>query len=179
MIWAIIIVIGIILDQVSKHLITHFMDLYQSIPVIDGFFDIHYVTNTGGAWSMLSGHTWLLTLISVLMVAGLIFYMTRTRHACMRLGISLIVGGAIGNMIDRVFAGAVVDFLDFIIFGYDFPVFNLADILVVCGTGLLIVYVIGFYDAVQAKLDQATEAVKAAEDVEVIQTETLQEEPEN
>ncbi len=170
MIWAIIIVIGVILDQVFKHLVTHFMDLYQSIPIIDGFFSIHYVTNTGGAWSIFSNHTWILTVISALMTVGLIFYMTRTKHTFMRLGMSMIVGGALGNMIDRIFAGAVVDYLDFIIFGYDYPVFNFADILVVCGAGVLVVYVIGFYDKVQARLNVASQPAEAAEGTETAES---------
>ena len=167
MIWALVIIIGIVLDQSTKMLIKTSMELFQSIPVIKGFFDIYYVTNSGGAWSILADHTWLLTLISCIMVGAMTWYMIKNRDKFVKFSLSLIISGAVGNLIDRISNGKVVDFLAFDIFGYDFPTFNVADILVVVGTFALCAYIIFFYDKAETRRKEknATE-VSALEEQE-------------
>ena len=120
-------------DQITKYVVSHHLTHGQKNPVIEGFFYLTHCSNTGGAWSMFSGNAFILgmvSLIAVLLIAGIIFYCKNTLAA---FSLGAILAGALGNMIDRFLHGYVIDFLDFIIFGYDFPVFNVADICVVCG----------------------------------------------
>ncbi len=121
------------IDQVTKYVVSHHLAHGHKNTVIEGFFYLTHCSNTGGAWSMFSGNAVLLgvfSLVASLIVAGMIFYCKNTLAA---FSLGAILAGALGNMIDRFLHGYVVDFLDFIIFGYDFPVFNIADICVVLG----------------------------------------------
>lgn len=136
-IFSIIFVIGVVLDQVSKYIIKTNLEYLEEIPVIKGFFSISYVINTGAAWSFLNEHTWLLTIISIVSCVLCTYFLFSKKYAkdniFYTLGLSLIIAGGFGNLIDRALFQGVVDFLDFIIFGYDFPTFNVADICVVSG----------------------------------------------
>ena len=126
-------------DQLTKYIISHHYAHGQKNPIIDGFFYLTHCSNTGGAWSMFSGNAVVLGIISLLaslIIAGILLFAKNTGVA---FSLGGILAGAVGNMIDRFAHGYVVDFLDFIIFGYDFPVFNVADICVVCsGIGLIL-----------------------------------------
>ncbi len=141
MIWILVAVAEFVIDRVAKILISSNMALGQSNELIPGFFSLTHVTNTGAAWSFLSGHTWVLTLASEMLILFLLILFRNNRDAKLRAGICIVIGGAAGNLYDRIFSGFVTDFLDFNIFGYDFPVFNVADIFVVCGTIFLGIYV--------------------------------------
>jgi signal peptidase II len=127
-----------ILDRLSKMLIVANMSLGDSIKVIDDFFYIHHVINTGAAWSMFNRHTYLLTLLSIVAIV-ILLYLLRNSKGLSYYAILIIIGGALGNLYDRVLYGYVVDFLDFIIIGYDYPVFNIADSFVVIGFILLVI----------------------------------------
>lgn len=134
-------VISVILDQIVKYLIISKCTLYKKNPVIDGFFNITYVQNRGAAWGILNNNIILLVVITVLAL-GLICSFIFKESNIKKLDIVLygmLLGGIIGNFIDRIFRGYVIDFLDFIIFGYDFPVFNIADMLIVISVGIMIV----------------------------------------
>ena len=134
-------VISVILDQIVKYLIISKCTLYKKNPVIDGFFNITYVQNKGAAWGILNNNIILLVVITVLAL-GLICSFIFKESNIKKLDIVLygmLLGGIIGNFIDRIFRGYVIDFLDFIIFGYDFPVFNIADMLIVISVGIMIV----------------------------------------
>ena len=133
-------VISAILDQIVKYLIISKCTLYKKNPVIDGFFNITYVQNRGAAWGILNNNIILLVVITVLAL-GLICSFIFKESNIKKLDIVLygmLLGGIIGNFIDRIFRGYVIDFLDFIIFGYDFPVFNIADMLIVISVGIMI-----------------------------------------
>lgn len=141
--FSIIFILGVALDQISKYVVKTNIELYEQIPVIDGFFSITHVINTGAAWSFLNEHTWLLTIISVVCCVVCTYFLFHKKYAkdniFYNLGLSLIIAGGFGNLIDRALFQGVVDFLAFIIFGYHFPTFNVADILVVSGViGLMI-----------------------------------------
>lgn len=134
-------VISVILDQIVKYLIISKCTLYKKNPVIDGFFNITYVQNRGAAWGILNNNIILLVVITVLAL-GLICSFIFKESNIKKLDIVLygmLLGGIIGNFIDRIFRGYVIDFLDFIIFGYDFPVFNIADMLIVISVGIMII----------------------------------------
>src|SRR5690625_1667270 len=119
----------IILDQFTKWLIVTKMDLYESILVIDHFFSITSHRDKGAAWGILQGQMTFFYIITAIVIIGIIYYSHKYARDNMPLIISLglIFGGAIGNFIDRLFRKEVVDLLDFIIFTYDFPIFNVAD----------------------------------------------------
>ena len=129
------------LDQVVKYLIRTNMQVAESIPVIEGLFHITYVQNRGGAFSILEGQTVMLTVLPALLTAAILIFIykkRRTEPQLVLLALALICGGGIGNLIDRVRFGAVVDFLDFRVF----PIFNVADICVCMGCGLLLLTVL-------------------------------------
>ena len=135
----IIAVTVLILDQVTKFLISTNMVLFEDIPVISGFFHITYVQNTGMAWSMLSGQQLLLSLAAFAAIGVMLWYlMYRRPDRITTVSIGFMMAGAAGNLIDRLVFSYVRDFLNFYIFGYDFPVFNVADIALCLGVGLLI-----------------------------------------
>lgn len=130
-----------ILDQLTKAMISSNPSAFANVEVIPGFFYITYVKNAGAAWSMLSGQRVLLSLISAAAVIGMLWVLQRTvakKQKLNSLALSLMIAGALGNLIDRLMLGSVRDFLNFYIFGYDFPVFNVADICLTIGVGLLI-----------------------------------------
>jgi signal peptidase II len=136
----ILILAVIILDQVSKFFIQTNMNLNSSIPLIDGFFSITYIHNTGAAFSVLQGKTIFLISIQMLVILIIFVYVIYKRsllHWTLKASLALIVGGGIGNLIDRICNGYVVDFIHF----HFWPIFNIADISVCIGCGLLIMYV--------------------------------------
>lgn len=131
-------------DQYTKYFISTNMALYDRKEFINGLIDITYIHNTGGAWGLFSGYTWLLLSLTVIVmiVCITLLFKFATKSRLLFWAISLVMAGGLGNMIDRIFRGGrVVDFLHFE-FWPTFPVFNIADIAVVVGAGLLILYFI-------------------------------------
>jgi signal peptidase II len=142
-----IIIAVVILDQIIKNLTVNSMMLYESIPVIQDVFHITYIHNTGAAFSIMAGQISLLILVPLIMIIAALVFMVVMRkkgRPLMMTSVALIAGGGIGNLIDRIALGYVVDYLDFRVF----PIFNLADIAVCVGCGLLVVYVL-FFDGKQ------------------------------
>jgi signal peptidase II len=134
-----LIIIG--MDQLTKWFIVRTMGLGERIPVIENFFYITSHRNAGAAWGILQGQMTFFYIITVIVVIGIIFYMQKYAKESRLLGVSLglILGGAIGNFIDRLLHQEVVDFLDFYIFGYNFPIFNVADSSLTIGVILIII----------------------------------------
>jgi len=135
----VIIGLMIALDQLTKFYISHTLDLYQPVEVIKNFFYITYARNTGAAWSMGEGLGGIFAIVAIAVSIGIVYYINKNKvNAIEKIVGMFIIIGAIGNAIDRVFIGSVIDFLDFYIFGYDFPIFNVADIFITVAAGLLI-----------------------------------------
>ena len=135
-------VLVLIADQYTKVLVAANFSLGESTKFIDGILDFTYIHNTGGAWGMLSGYTWLLVTITVIIMLVCIALIVRygVKNRLLFWSLVLVLSGGMGNMIDRIFRGGeVIDFLQFA-FWKSFPVFNVADIAIVIGTGLLILY---------------------------------------
>lgn len=142
MIFALIIIALIILDQISKIIVVRNMGLYQDIEIIHDFFYITSHRNKGAAWGMLQGQMTFFYIITIIMVGVLVYYLLTTKYNEKKLfyiALILMFSGAIGNFIDRIFRKEVVDFLNFYIFGYDFPVFNIADSFLTIGIILFII----------------------------------------
>ena len=132
-------IISLVLDQLTKYWVVQNFDLSETRPLLTGIFHLTYVTNTGAAFSLFAGKVEWLRWLSLAVSLGLIAL------ACFgpvlnnleKLGYGLILGGALGNGIDRFFAGSVVDFLDFRLI--QFPVFNLADVFINLGIVCLLI----------------------------------------
>ena len=139
----IIAVLILIIDQVSKSLIEIFFKLNESVMVIKDFFYITVVHNTGGAWSIFSNHSYLFIIASIVAIVLLIKFMFGFKNNLRNsIAFASLFGGIFSNLADRLILGYVRDFLDFKIFGYDYPIFNIADIAIVVGVILLIIAVI-------------------------------------
>ncbi|NCC55309.1 MAG: signal peptidase II [Erysipelotrichia bacterium] len=130
----------LLLDQISKWAITSGLKLHESIPLIPNFFSLTYVQNTGAAWSMLEGKMIFFYIISVIAIIAMILYFRTLKEYqfLSKMGIVLMISGTLGNFIDRLFLNYVRDFLDFIIFNYDFPVFNVADMCLCIGIAMIL-----------------------------------------
>ncbi len=134
------------IDQAVKYWAVTGLQPLERIPVWDGVFSLAYLENRGAAFGMLQNSRWLLIGLTVLVLAGLTVYLWKKRpeNKLLRVSLALIYAGALGNLIDRVLRGYVVDLFSFDLI--DFPVFNVADICVVCGVGLLVLYVLFLHD---------------------------------
>ncbi len=129
-----------LIDLISKQIIMHVMNLNESIKVIPHFFSLTYVRNNGAAWSILKDERILLMIVTVIVLFLINKYMNREELSKIEeLTYGIIIGGIVGNLFDRITYGSVIDFLDFNIFGYNYPVFNLADTFIVVGIMLLII----------------------------------------
>lgn len=126
----------LLLDQLVKFVVQHKMQEGLSIPVLPGIFHITYILNPGAAFGLFEEQQWLFILVAVLLVAGVavLFRQLLQQPPVMRFGAALLVGGALGNLIDRIRLGKVVDFLDFRIW----PIFNVADIAICVGVGFIL-----------------------------------------
>lgn len=139
LIWLTLVVI--LLDMVSKYIVSRLLIVNESVMIIKNFFNITYVRNTGAAFSIFSGNTFFVMVISFMIIIGIILYISKNKpsNKIEKISYSLILGGAIGNFIDRVIYGYVRDFIEIDIFGWDYPIFNLADVFVVVGVILLVI----------------------------------------
>lgn len=140
----------LIIDQVSKSLIEVFFNFGSSTQVIKDFFYITVVHNTGGAWSIFENYSFMFIILSVLALILLIKLMFSFKNNIRNnIAFACTCGGVLSNLADRIFLGHVRDFLDFKIFGYDYPIFNIADIAIVIGVILLIIAIIKGEDKVE------------------------------
>ena len=130
-----------LLDQLIKLIITKNMTIHQEITIIPKFFSLYYLENTGAAFSIFGNKTFLLIFISIICLIILKNYIKKLKRVTNLTIISLgiMIGGIIGNLFDRLIYSAVIDYLSFNLFGYSFPVFNLADIGITIGAILLII----------------------------------------
>ena len=148
---ALIILGAVALDQATKWIVLLNMEIGESIPLIKGVFHFTYIRNPGAAFGSLSNSRWVFIVLSTVMIAGMIFYLVKYRPKAKLFYIpaSMIIGGGIGNMIDRLFYGdsfgdgTVVDFLDFCAFPNLWSwIFNVADAFVCVGAAILFVYLL-------------------------------------
>ena len=139
----------ILLDQFTKGLILRFLPFHHTIPVIKGFFNITHIHNPGGAFGLMANLSPTLRSIIFLFISslavGLIFYFynkTPAKYTWLAAAFALIFGGAIGNLIDRIRFGMVIDFLDFYIGNLHWPAFNIADSAITIGIGIFLYHLI-------------------------------------
>jgi len=140
---AVVLIVG--LDQLTKALVRGSFALGEKREFLGNILSLQYVCNTGAAWSFLSDHTWVLTVISVVLSLVILVLLVRgaVRHPLAVWSLTAVLGGALGNLIDRVLFGAVTDMFrtEFM----DFPVFNVADIFITLGGVAFVVFLVFFY----------------------------------
>ena len=139
----------VLIDQITKLVVLNTIPLYDSIPVVPGFFQLTHIQNPGGAFGLLAGRgagvraAVFLFASAVALCLIFVFYRnTPITHRWLATGFSLIFGGAVGNLIDRVRFGRVVDFLDFSVAGHHWPAFNVADSAVTVGIGIFVFHLL-------------------------------------
>lgn len=161
MLAAIITVLIVIADQLSKHFVVQSMELFESKPFIPHVLSLYHTRNTGAAFSMLSESRWVFMVFSFVSMAVIIYLLIKEyrRHPLLTVSLAMVLGGGIGNMIDRVRLGYVVDFfhVDF----FEFAVFNVADSFITVGAVMLAIYVV-FFEAKAEKRIKAAEAAQCA-----------------
>jgi signal peptidase II len=144
--WVLLIVSFWILfvDQWTKYSVQQRLVLYQKVEVIHGFFNLILVRNTGGAFGIFGGEkgglgSWLFVVVTLIAIGSILFLFVRLRkhETALSLSLSLVLSGAIGNLIDRLRYGEVVDFLDFHLLSFHWPAFNIADSAICLGIGLM------------------------------------------
>lgn len=137
-------VLVVALDQGTKWLVSVRLEKFAEHPVIPGFFSLQFVHNPGAAFGMLEGARWLFVGVAVAAVGGMIYYLRQPegQHKMVVWSLGLLMGGTIGNAIDRIRFGEVVDFFLFYWKDYLFPNFNVADIAINVGVGLFILHLL-------------------------------------
>jgi len=148
-----IIICSILLDRISKILVISNMTETQSMPLIKGIFEIKYVLNDGIAFGLFEGNNLLITIIVALAIGGIAFYMVKDKGLTKKekVFLSFVIGGAIGNIMDRLLYNAVIDYLYISLI--NFPIFNIADIFVCTGIVGLIYLII--FNKVEVKSENA------------------------
>ena len=152
------------LDQLTKWLTVVNLEEYESFPVWQDVFHFTYVKNTGMAFGMLKDHRWVFMVFSTIAIIALIIYLFRFRPESrwMQISMAMIIGGGIGNMIDRILLGYVIDFIDVTLI--NFAVFNIADSFVCVGAGIMIVcLVIDLIKEIKLEKAQKAEGQKNAD----------------
>lgn len=139
-----VIALLVCIDQYTKQIVITYLGIGEKLEIIPNLFYINHVRNTGAAWSLFDGQRTLFIIITILAVLGFsyLLFSKKENKLIIKISYLLIIGGAIGNLIDRISYGFVIDFLDFYIFNYDYPVFNVADIFLVIGVILYFISII-------------------------------------
>ena len=155
LLWIAITLVGILLDQLTKLLVSGNMILHQSIPIWEGVLHITYIHNRGAAFGMLANHRWVFLIISTLTILVMLVYlfMTKSRNPLLLSAVAMILSGGIGNMIDRLALGYVVDMIEVRLI--NFAVFNVADSFVCVGAALLFLAILFEKQEPAAKADAA------------------------
>lgn len=158
MLAAVIAIFAVIADQLSKYIVVKNIEYHGTVPFIDGVMNFYHTRNTGAAFSMFSDKRWVFMVFSAISMAIIIYLLVTEykRHVLLNVSLAMILGGGVGNMIDRVRLGYVVDFFrtEFV----DFAIFNVADCFITVGTVLLAIYVI----FLETKIEKRIKAEKAA-----------------
>lgn len=134
-----------VFDQIIKYVFSTFINGFTVVP---GFLSFIYVKNTGIAFSMLSNQRWIIIIVSIILLVALCIFLKKDYLSLKKddtltdVTYGLLFGGILGNLIDRIFRGYVVDYVSLNIFGYNFPIFNLADVLITIGVILLFIITI-------------------------------------
>lgn len=139
---SIIVITAFLLDVTTKNIANNNLKLLYKNEIIDNFFYFTLCYNTGGAWSIFSGNVPILIIVSLICLGIVVYTIIKSKSNFYKYSSALFIGGLLGNLCDRILYGKVIDFLDFVILGYDFPVFNVADCFICVGVGLMMIAMI-------------------------------------
>ena len=132
-------IIFLLIDIFTKQLVKNTLNLYDSIPIIPNFFSITYVINDGAAFSILKGELWLFIILGFVLLFFIFYYLQKEKlNIYKTIYYGFLIAGVLGNLLDRMLYKGVVDFLDFTIFSYNAPIFNLADTFIVISVILIV-----------------------------------------
>ena len=157
MAYILVLILCVAADQAVKFYVVSHLALYESAPLIPGLVELLYIQNTGGGFSILTGHTWVLTLVTSALMLGIAVLLVKKAfpHPLAMWTLTVVLGGGLGNLIDRVRLGYVVDMFNFQFM--DYPVFNVADILVVCGVIGFAAYYLFLYGKTEKETDHGSD----------------------
>lgn len=135
-----------VLDQAAKLFAAGLLQGVDTVPLWNKVFHLTYVENRGAGWGMFSDHTWLLTVATIIVVVAVVGYVVakKPKNPLLLTAFTFMIGGAVGNLVDRVRQGFVIDFFDFTLI--NFPVFNVADCFITVGAIVFVIYVLFFSD---------------------------------
>ena len=150
-IFVVVSLVGI--DHYTKFLVTNLIDLNSSVKVIDGFFSLTYVQNFGAGFSIMQNETIFFYILTPICLVIFVYLLLKAKELLSKIALLLMISGTIGNFIDRIVTIYVVDFLDFNIFGWDFPIFNFADICLTIGVFLYIIMIFKEEKDAKARLE--------------------------
>ena len=171
-VWLAIIAVSVFLDQITKYLTIFYLKPIDTLPIIQDVLHLTYVENTGAAFGMMKDSRWVFMLLSTVAIVGILVYMfwKRPTDKLLCVSLSFIVGGGIGNMIDRTLLGYVVDLIDFRLI--NFAVFNVADSFVCVGAGMMMLYLI--LDTIRESKAERAKAAEEAVDASAENAETAE-----
>lgn len=154
MLWLILIIATVFLDQITKWLAVIFLRGADTVPVIKDVIHLTYLENTGAAFGILKDHRWVFLVLTTVTIIGLSVYLFKfaENNKILKTSVSFIIGGGIGNMIDRLVSGYVVDFIDFRLI--NFAIFNIADSFVCIGAALMVLYLFSSSDKSKEKKNE-------------------------
>ncbi len=140
----VIAVICTLIDQVIKNVLFWLLSFGSSVEVISNFFSLTMIQNTGAAFSILSSNTLFLIVVSIISLCLIYYFFIKDRDLVKveEYLYGILIGGILGNLIDRIVRGYVIDYLDFNVFGYNFPVFNLADVCIMVSIVLIVIHLV-------------------------------------
>ncbi|QQK78341.1 signal peptidase II [Salicibibacter cibarius] len=155
MIYYLLALVVLIADQLTKWLIAAYMEIGETIPVIEDVIHITSHRNAGAAFGILQGQMWLFYIVTIIVTVGIVYFIKKMGQTDKWIGIPLgiLLGGTVGNFIDRILHGEVIDFIDVYIGTYSFPIFNVADSALTVGVILLIIKL--FIDERKEKKEKA------------------------
>lgn len=155
--YVLVVLLCVAADQAMKYYVVTHLALYESAPLVPGLVELLYIRNTGGGFSILTGHTWVLAAVTSVLMAGIAVLLVKRAfpHPLAMWTLTVILGGGLGNLVDRVRLGYVVDMFNFQFM--DYPVFNVADILVVCGVIGFAFYYMFLYGKDAKEADHGTD----------------------
>jgi signal peptidase II len=151
MVWTAIIVLIIAADQVTKLIAMNNIEYGEMITVLDKFLYFTYHENTGAAWGIFPNGRYVFIVLTIIVSVALIYYLMKNENKFLRISLSFIIAGALGNWIDRVIRGSVIDFIDLRLWSFHFNIFNIADTFIQIGTIMLAVYILFIHEDKKSK----------------------------
>lgn len=153
MLWFIIPALILAADQTIKHFVETMIAFGEKVPVIEDFFYITYHTNTGAAHGILQNGNFIFIPVTIIAVIVIVYFILKRKEKFLKAVLAVLLGGALGNLTDRIFKGAVTDYLDFYFGSYHYATFNIADSCIFISAVLLVIYILFVYKESGEKKD--------------------------